>query len=206
MVERDSWSIPWTYGDPQRERKALREGVGLLDISEQGKIDVKGEGVEAILQAALPDVDGLEVGAAAEGDGLTVYRLTNEQALVLTPPTSWQPSFETLQRIAGQHQCAHVTDMTSALCGLRLLGPRAPDVMQRISALDLARDRFADGFSTQGAVAKTRALVARRDGPEATGYDLYVDRDLGGYLWDAVLEAGGPLGLRSVGRQAEEPD
>jgi aminomethyltransferase len=73
-------------------------------------------------------------------------------------------------------------------------------VLERLSWLDLAPDRFTDGALAQGSVARIHALIVRRDTTGLTGYDLYVDRDLGAYLWDVLLEQGAPLGLKPVGR------
>lgn len=205
MVEHDGWLLPRSYGDPDRERRALRDAVGILDMSEEGKIDLKGEEVEALLRSAFPAMGSAKVGTRALGtDGARVYRLTHEEALVIVPPASAGHMLETLRVAAGVRDCVHLTDLTGSLCGLRLLGPQAPAVLQRLSALDLALDRFADGAFAQGAVAKIHALVARRDGVGLPGYDLYVDRDLAAYLWDTLLEVGALLGLRPVGREAEE--
>jgi glycine cleavage system aminomethyltransferase T len=69
--------------------------------------------------------------------------------------------------------------------------------------VELAPRRFGHGAAAQAAVAKVHALIARRDRGGIAGYDLYVDRDLGVYLWRSLLEAGAPLGLWPVGRDAE---
>ncbi|MDQ2741714.1 MAG: hypothetical protein M3Z66_05395 [Chloroflexota bacterium] len=205
MEERDGWLLPRSYGDPDGELRTLRDSAGLFDISEQGKIDLKGEEIVSVLRAVFPAMESAEIGTRAGGmDGALVYRLTNEQALVLTAPAAAQDTLETLRGAAAKRRCVHLTDITGSLCGLRLLGPQAPAVLERLSTLDLAVDRFPDGAFAQGALAKIHALVARRDAAGLAGYDLYLDRDLAAYLWGVLLEAGTPLGLRPVGREAEE--
>lgn len=205
MTERDGWLLSQSYGDRSRELATLHDAAGLLDRSEQTKIDLKGDGIDALLRAVFPAMESAEVGRSATGvDGALVYRLTDEEALVITSPDVGVRTLHTLSSAAGEHRCVHVVDLTGSLCGLHLLGPQAPAVLQRVSALDLAPDRFAAGAVVQGAVAKVHAVVARRDTAELIGYDLYVDRDLGAYLWDTLLEIGAPLALRPVGREAEE--
>lgn len=202
LVERDGWLMPLSYGDAEGEAAALREGVGLLDIGHGGKIDVKSGDLDALLGAVFPRIGRVEVGttARAASDGATrVYRLTGEEALLLTPPASLQGTLENLDRAASSVACTSVIDLTSALCGVRLLGPNAPAVLERLCSLDMAPDRFADGALAQSAVARVHAIIARHDVAGATGYDLYVDRDLGRYLWDSLLDQGAPLGIRPVG-------
>jgi glycine cleavage system aminomethyltransferase T len=191
----------------------VREAVGLLDISENGKVDLKSNDLDAALGAAFKGLGRVEEGRAVlagEGGTTRVCRLTEGQALLVTAPDALQGTLDALGKVASAQICTHLTDLTSALCGLRLVGPRAPAVLERLSWLDLAPDRFADGALAQGSVARIHALIVRRDTAGGriayapTGYDLYVDRDLGAYLWDVLLEQGAPLGLKPVGRDVEE--
>jgi aminomethyltransferase len=212
LVERDGWLLPRSYGNPTVEQTALREAVGLLDIGESGKVDLKSDNLDAALGAAFKGLGRVEVGRAVpagEGGATRVCRLTDGQALLVTAPDALQGTLDALGKVASAQSCTHVADLTSALCGLRLVGPRAPAVLERLSWLDLAPDRFADGALAQGSIARIHALIVRRDTAggrmqyASTGYDLYVDRDLGTYLWDVLLEQGAPLGLKPVGYETE---
>jgi glycine cleavage system aminomethyltransferase T len=206
LVERDGWLIPHSYGDVEAERAALRRAAGLLDISESGKVDLRSDDVDGVLAEVFTDVGSVEVGNVASVDaGATrLCRLTNDQALILVAPKDLQGILDWLGRVVAERHCAHVTDISSGLCGVRLLGPTAPSVLERLSWLDLAPDRFGNLTLAQGAVAKVHALVARRDAAGFPGYDLYVDRDLGAYMWECLLAVGAPLGVRPVGRVVEE--
>lgn len=218
LVERDGWLLPGSYGNAAAEATALREGVGVLDIGESGKIDLKSDDLDAALAAAFPGLGRVAVGAVVEpspstgarntplpdggrGESATrVLRLTDWQALLITAPAALQSTLEAVGKAVASLDCTHVTDLTSALCGVWLLGHKAPAVLERLSSVDLAPDRFPDGALAQAAVARAHAIVARRDAAGATGYDIYVDRDLGSYLWDCLMEQGAPLGIKPVGR------
>ena len=213
FVERGGWLLPRSYGNPTVERRTVCEAGGLLDISESGKVDLKSDDLDAALGAAFKGLGRVDVGRAVpagEGGTTRVCRLTEGQALLVTAPDALRNTLDALGRVASAQTCTHVTDLTSALCGLRLVGPRAPAVLERLSWLDLAPDRFADGALAQSNVARIHALIVRRDTAGGriayapTGYDLYVDRDLGAYLWDVLLEQCAPLGLKPVGRDVEE--
>lgn len=208
LVERNGWLLPRSYGNPDAERAAVRDAVGLLDIGASGTIDLKSDDLEATLQP-LRHGDAGESSAlpilhvSALGDGISVYRLTEQQALIVTPPEQREATLVALGQAATAaatpERCTHVTDLTGSLCGLRLLGPNAPAVLERLSSLDLAPDRFAEGTLAQGALSKAQALIARHDTAGTPGYDIYVDRDLGAYLWDSLMDQGAPLGIRPVG-------
>lgn len=205
MVDRDGWLLPGLYSDVQSQRTVLRDGVGMLDISDQGKLDLSGDDIDEVLQFAFPGIGNGEVGVVTETtDGARVYRLTDDQALVLVAARDTEGTAERLHGAADKRECAHVADLTGSLCGLRLVGPNSASAFERLSTLNLAGDHFADGDCAQGPIAKIRAVMSRRDAFGIPAYDLYVDRDLGVYLWDALLEAGTPLGLRPVGLEAEE--
>lgn len=206
LQEREGWLLPISYGDPVSEIAAVRGFVGLAEIGDSGKIDVKGDDLDACLTDVFPASDRVELGASArdEVSGTHILRLTTDQALLLTPPGNLRDVLGRVDAAAVKRTCVHAVDLTSALCGLRLLGPQAASVLERIATPDLSLSRFSNGSVVQGAVARVHGIIVRRDSAGIPGYDLYVDRDLGAYLWDTMLEIGASLGLRPVGRSAEE--
>ena len=207
VEERDGWLLLRSYTDLATEQTVLRSTVGLLDIGESGKIDLKSKSLDGVLASSFAGAGHVDVGMSWADDGAPetrVCRLTDEQALILTPPAAFDATLDLLRRAAAVHDCAHVTDLTGALCGVRLLGPHAPALLERLSSLDLAPDRFAHGALVQGPVARVHTLIVRRDRAGLTGYDLFVDRDLGIYFWETLVETGAPLDLMPVSRHAEE--
>lgn len=205
MIESMGWLIPRSYGHAHQELSAVRDAVGLLDQSDCGKFSVASNEVGEVLGAVFPAVGEVKVGRTASGSStIRAYRLTRDEALVIAPADQVQHALDSLKAAVATRRHTHVIDLTSARCCVRLLGPQAPAVLQRISALDLAPDRFADGDVIQGALARVHALVARRDTAGLVGYDLFVDRDLGAYLWQTLCHLGAPLGLQPVGRSAVE--
>jgi aminomethyltransferase len=205
LESRHSWLVPVSYAAPGREAAAIQHGIGLIDIGDIGKIDVKSSDLDAVLAAVLSQSTPLPVNATeVMNDSLRVCRLTRDQALLFTTPSAFQEIFDRLHGIADTITHTHLTDLTGALCGLRLLGPNASFLLERLTSVDLAPDRFADGALAQCGLARVHAIVLRRDAAGILGYDLFVDRDLGAYLWDSLLETGAPLGIAPVGRGAEK--
>jgi heterotetrameric sarcosine oxidase gamma subunit len=206
LESRYSWLVPVVYPvAPGRAAEAVKRGVGLIDIGDAGKIDVKCSNLDALLATVFAPQTPLAVNATVVvNDALRVCRLTREQALLLTSPATFQETFDRLRDIVSTIEHTHVLDLTGALCGLRLVGPNAHVLLERLTSMDLAPDRFADGALAQCGLARVHAIVLRRDAGRTLGYDLFVDRDFGAYLWDSLLEAGAPLGIAPVGRGVEE--
>ncbi|GAC1431417.1 MAG: hypothetical protein NVSMB65_04950 [Chloroflexota bacterium] len=206
MAEYEGWLLPRRYGSGEGARDALMRSAGLRDIGAATVLDIAGGDVDVLLAAAFPESVAPQAGTSlttAETGGARVARLTDEHALVVAAPAT-APLLLPLLHAAAQGKRASVTDLTGGLCGLRLLGPAAPAVLQRVSSLDLAPDCFGDGAVAQSAIAGVHAVILRRDSGGLSGYDLYVTRDVGLYLWGAVLEAGAPLGLTPVGTDVGE--
>jgi len=137
------------------------------------------------------------------GSPVTVARLAQDQALVLTPAATREAVVATIAgEVASGNACCHLTDLTSTLAGLSLVGPRCRDVLRKLTSADL-RDRVVPNAScAQVGLARVPALILRRDLAGLPSYEVYVARDYGEYVWDAVFEAGHEFGLALIGRQA----
>jgi len=174
------------------EADRVRQGVGLQDVSAIGKLDLKGRDVERLL-----------AGVALQ-DHFSVLRLTPEHVLFLTLPGHQGQVAELLLR-ALRHGagCAHLTDLTSALSAFALVGPRAREVLAKLTPLDLRPEAFPDGAGAQGGLAKIPVIISREDWGWLPAYRLLVQRELGEYAWEVIRGAGESLGLIPFGLAAE---
>ncbi len=191
-VEEGEWRLPDSFAEPEEEAKRVRQAVGLQDVSEIGKVDLKGRDVERLLDGFAPQ------------DHLSVLRLTPDHFLLLTPPErQGQVTGTVLQRLSQASDCAHLTDVTSARSAFALVGPRAPEVLAKLASLDLRPHVFPDGACAQGGLAKVHAIIHREDWRRLPAYHLFLEREHGEYGWEVILEAGANLGLVPFGRAAE---
>src|SRR5438093_603196 len=129
-VERDGWQLPWVYSTPQRERAALYQGVGILDVSPFPKMSLRGGGVEAIA-AALANGPALEQPGRTIQLGLPTYslacRLTASHLFLWSAdiePDRLQASVDVLPRLS---QIVR-QDETSFYSGVAMLGPKLEPV------------------------------------------------------------------------------
>ena len=211
FVDRDGWHMPAWYTSVDQEVEMARSTGGMCDISPVGKLDLQGTEVLGQLTDILDLSNTLEVGqsqrcpnpvsGAVQDETLTAAGLSYDEALVLTPQGNVASVASFLEgRLDG---CAHLVDVTSSRAGIWVIGPLGHRVLSKLVELDLDPTLFADGSCVQGKAAEVHVMVLRSDIAGLLGYQLYVTRDFGEYLWNALLHAGhregvGPLGIEAL--------
>ena len=207
MAESDGWLRPARYTEVEVELANSRQRVGMCDISPVGKLVVHGEDVDSLLEAAFHTPVSLDVGRAAryrlphETDprNVVLARLANDELLVLTPLSSASSVSDSLSQ-AGDG-CAHMVDITSALGGVRIVGPLAPSLLSAVTELDVSPPALPDMSCAQSKVADIHGTVLRRDMGDLTGFELYFGREFGEYIWEVLMEAGAVYGVTPFGTE-----
>lgn len=184
IATRDGWEVPRNYGDVDRERRAIREGLAIADITARGKIDLRGA-VDSSL-ARLPQTRGAQLA-----------RLSRDWALVLTPAAGLNGSLQLMEQAADR--ATMITDATSIYAGLALLGPRVPDLLLRLTAIDPAALRPGHSVATQ--MLRIPAILLRRDLATMV-VEAYIASEFARYAWEAVFTVGHPLEPEPVGWDA----
>jgi sarcosine oxidase subunit alpha len=191
------WRVVDSFGNAQQEADGARQAVGVQDVSPIGKLDLKGAGVAGLLGRSR-QTNG------TAGGWIATLSLKPGHALVLTEPGRKHAVREALLAGAGASRaCVHATDVTSGISAYALVGPLAMDVLNRLTPLDVRRDRFVQHACAQCDLAHVHATVYREDWGDLPAYLVLVSRDVGEYVWDVILNAGGVLRLRPFGLAAE---
>ncbi|HEX9259592.1 MAG TPA: FAD-dependent oxidoreductase, partial [Acidimicrobiales bacterium] len=186
---------------------ATRECAGLFDESSFAKIEVSGPGALAYLRRLCAnDVDkpvgSIVYTAALNRRGgiecdFTVTRLEADRFLIVTGTAFGQHDLAWVG--ANAPSDVWVRDVTSALACFALWGPRAREVLANACDDDLS---FGYLQARQLAVAGVPCTALRVTYVGEMGWELYSPTEYGLRLWDALMEAGGPLGLRPAGYRA----
>jgi glycine cleavage system aminomethyltransferase T len=191
------WDVVADYGTPAEERDALASTIGLADVTARGKVDLRGR-IEPLL-AGLTDGD---VGSGAteklRGDAGLVARPEPRSALLLGSPGGEAELLRALEPVDGWNE-AMVTDVTSLFAGFVLGGPRAFDLLTRITGFDLGR--LTPGTAAWLRLAGIRALLVHPAGVPGL-LEAYVGSEYGRYAWDTLLGAGRGLGALPIGWNA----
>lgn len=208
---RYTWGRPNWFANQRAEHLALREGVGLLDMSSFGKIRVEGQDALAVLQRLCAnDVDVaagrivysqmLNARGGIESD-LTVTRLSETAFLLVVPAATLQRDLNWLRRHLGDAR-AVVTDVSSGEAVLPVMGPRSRELLSLVSPDDLSNDAFPFGTAREIEIGLGIARAHRVSYVGELGWELYVSADQAAHVFETLAAAGEEVGLRLCGLHA----
>lgn len=191
------------------EHRACREAAGLVDMSSFDKFLLQGPEAEAALQRIAANDVAVPVGTSVytallnergtfESD-LTAARIGPDSYLILTGTGQATRDAHWIRRTLPIG--ASLTDVTSAYAVLALAGPRAAEIMSRVTSLPMADDAFPANSIRQVNIGYATAWACRRS-YLGEGFELYVPVEFTLAIYDALHEAGVDRGLVDVGYYA----
>jgi len=204
------WAKPPFFERVGEEHRAFRERVGLIDMTSFGKIEIYGAG-------ALPLLERLADNQIDRPVGTVVYtQLLTPQGGVLADVTITRLAEDRLRLITGAgfidndkgwlHANVRsgdgpleIRDVTDELTTLGLWGPRARDVLQAVTADDVSKEALPYMRAKEIAIRGARVLAQRLTYVGELGWELYVDPAWAVQVWDALMAAGKPHGIRPGG-------
>ena len=201
----------------QREAKAARETIGLLDASTLGKIDIRGKGARDLLNLVYTNAwNKLEVGRCRYGlmlgedgmvfdDGVTA-RLAEDHYLMTTTTGNAAHVFGWMEEWL---QCewiglpVYLTSVTTQWATVAVTGPGARRLLEELSEdVDLSRDAFPHLSLREGVVAGIAARIFRISYTGELSYEVNVPANAGLALWQALVTAGEKHGATPIGTEA----
>ena len=224
--ERANWFAPkgiqpayrYSYGRQNwfeysaAEHRAVRETVGLFDLSSFGKFLLQGDDAEVVLnRVSANDVavapgqvvytQWLNERAGIEAD-LTVTRLAQDQYLIVTAAASQGRDFYWLRDRIPPGCHAVLTDVTSGWSVLSVMGPQSRALLQPLSADDFSNEAFPFGTSREIDLGYARVRATRISYVGELGWELYVPTEFAPGVFDVILENGPAHGFHLAGYHA----
>jgi glycine cleavage system aminomethyltransferase T/glycine/D-amino acid oxidase-like deaminating enzyme len=195
------------------EHRAVRDRVGLYDLTSFTPIEVTGPGAAAFLQGLLANDVDVSPGRVTytpmlnEAGGiladLTVSRLADDRFLILTGGgRSGTEQVRWIREHAPDDGSVSVRDRTSGLCGLGVWGPRARETLSGIVETDLSHDAFSYFGVEETHAGGVPVTMLRVSYVGELGWELYAPTEYGAKLWDLVWEAGEEHGVLPMGDAA----
>jgi heterotetrameric sarcosine oxidase gamma subunit len=210
-VEALSWGRQSWFPNWADEHRAVREGVGLMDMSFMSKFRVQGAHAGRLLDRVSANaVDGesgvitytqwLNDAGTLEAD-LTVTKLDDDEFLVIASDNALGHVQAWLRRHAGDDR-AYVTDVTSSLAQINIQGPRSRELLSTITSVDMSNDEFPFRTARYIDIGFARALCVRITYLGELGYELFVPAEQAMHVYEQLVEAGVSTGLRHTGLKA----
>jgi len=211
LAEFGGWDMPLEYagGGVLAEHKAVREAVGLFDVSHLGKALVRGSGAADFVNASFTnDLARIAPGKAqytlcCDEDGGTVddliAYLRSDFEVFLIPNAANTAAVVTRLQAAAPAG-VEVVNQHRDFAVLAIQGPSSDEVLQ---ALDLPTDHEYMSFA-DATIAGADVTVCRTGYTGERGYELVVPAESAVAVWDAVVAAGEPFGIRACGLGARD--
>lgn len=217
MVNFGGWDMPVEYpasGGLIAEHKAVRHSAGVFDVSHMGDIRIHsgktpGSALAAVQHLSMNDASKLAIGQAhysamlyPEGtfvDDVIVHRLGEDDFLFVINAGTREKDISWVRDNSKSFDC-EVEDFSDAYTQLAIQGPRAEQVLQKLTDVNLAA--IKNYWFTHGTICGLpNRMVARTGYTGEDGFEIYIpgDRATGETVWNAVTEAGREFGIVACG-------
>ena len=197
------WEMPLKYGSELEEHRAVRNDVGIFDLSHMGEITVQGLDAAAFLDYALiSNFTALKDGKAkysmivAEDGGiiddLITYRFSENHFMVVPNAANTNAVWAAFEARQGDFE-VQLTNNSEAFALVAVQGPRAIEVLEPLLRDDASALAYYSGaWMTLDGV---ETFVARTGYTGEDGFELFCAREDAQKVWDAVIGSGTPCGL-----------
>ncbi|MFC6646888.1 glycine cleavage system aminomethyltransferase GcvT [Granulicella cerasi] len=211
MVDFGGWDMPVQYTGLIDEHMAVRERVGIFDVSHMGDIQLRGpNSLAAVQKLLMNDASKLQTGQAhysamltPDGtfvDDVVLHKLGENDYLIVINAGTREKDVKWVRSVIGGMSGVHVTDVSDYYTQIAIQGPRAMETLQKLTGVDLKA--IKNYWFTWGTVCGCHnTLIARTGYTGEDGFEIYVpsDEPTSSRVWAEVLEAGKEFGIQPCG-------
>jgi len=210
--EISGWQMPAHYGDMTAEHRAVRNAVGLADLSHRGKLRVTGEDRVKWLQSVISnDILPLQPGQGRyssflthKGKMLTYFRCYIQTDAVVLEDVGeiGDTTYAALRKFLLYGTKAKMENCAESWGLLLVSGPKASNVLKASFGTDVADQKPVNFISA--AIGGQTALVICTEETGERDYEILIPADGLVAAWERLMEAGAPHGIKPIGNQARE--
>lgn len=212
MVPFAGYNMPVQYEGINAEHAAVRNGVGVFDVSHMGEFILKGEKALDLIQkvtsndasklydgkiqySCLPNEDGGIV------DDLLVYKIDDKTYMLVVNASNIEKDWNWISKYNDLGvEIINISDRTSLLA---IQGPKAAEALQSLTDIDLASMEYYN-FEKGKFAGIDNVLVSATGYTGAGGFEIYFDNEHANEIWDAIFKAGAAQGIKPIGLGARD--
>jgi len=213
MVPFGGWDMPVEYSGLSAEHQAVRERAGLFDVSHMGEIEIAGkDALAAVQRISSNDASKLQIGQAQYSglmteqgtfvDDLLVYRLAPEHFLLVVNAGNIAKDYAYIAEQIKPAGDAIAVDASSRYALIAIQGPRALEVLQPLTGIDLASMKYY--WFAHGEIAGVRGTISRTGYTGEDGFEIFVPPQSADKVWLALLDAGKSVEIVPCGLGARD--
>lgn len=213
MVPFAGWEMPVQYTGLVDEHNAVRNACGLFDVSHMGELVMSGQYAGAVVNYLVTgDVSRLSIGQALYTcalnergtflDDLIVYRAGDEEFLVVCNASNRDKIMAHFRK-AAEHHC-EFEDQSDRTALIALQGPKSFEVLKHLGQDGTKLAELKSFHFTDAVLGNIRTTAARTGYTGEDGVELFCAWDEAPFLWDRIMEAGAPFGIKPAGLGARD--
>ncbi len=215
LVPFAGWEMPLSYSGVTGEHSAVRHDAGLFDVSHMGRFVLSGQGAEAFLDEMIPGpLLKVPRGGALYSmllnetggiiDDVYLYKKGADHFMIIVNASNRQKDFKWLTQHLPKNG-PKLEDVTEETALIALQGPRSWEILQQI--MPFAKTEIGLRKFVEVELVPTRGvtvLVARTGYTGEKGYEIVIPAEHAEAVWNAIMHAGAPLGIKPIGLGARD--
>ncbi|MEO9474280.1 MAG: glycine cleavage system aminomethyltransferase GcvT [Cyclobacteriaceae bacterium] len=211
MVPFAGFEMPVRYSSDKEEHMAVRNGVGVFDVSHMGEFVVKGDGALPLLQYTCSnDISKIAIGQAQYGclpndqggivDDLIVYRRAEAEYMLVVNASNIEKDWAWIAK----HNSfgAEMENISDSLALFAVQGPKSTETLQKLTSENLSEIKFY--HFTEGVLAGKEMIISATGYTGAGGFELYVKKNDAEAVWKDIFEAGADFDIKPIGLGARD--
>ncbi len=212
MVPFAGFNMPVQYSGINEEHETVRTGVGMFDVSHMGEFILKGEkALDLIQKISSNDASKLYDGKVQYGyipnetggvvDDFLTYKIDDQTYLLVVNASNIEKDWNWISKY--NEFGVEMKDISDETSLFAVQGPKAADALQGLTDIELAPMEY---YSFQKGVfaGVENVLVSATGYTGAGGFEIYVDNKHAEQVWNAIMEAGKPYGIKPIGLGARD--
>jgi len=213
MVEFAGYEMPIEYSGVKDEHMTVREGVGVFDVSHMGEFWVKGpKALDLVAKINSNDPRNLTPGQAQYSclpngkggivDDLLVYGYEPEKYMLVVNAANIEKDWNWIVQ-QNEEVGAELENASDRISQLAIQGPRALEVLQKLTDVNLSEIKFYT-FTTDRFAGVEDVIISATGYTGAGGFELYFNNDVAEKIWHAIFDAGKDVGIKPIGLAARD--
>jgi aminomethyltransferase len=212
MVPFAGYNMPVRYSSDIEEHMAVRNGVGVFDVSHMGEFTLKGPNALDLIQRVTSNdasklIDGQaqysclpnETGGIV--DDLIIYKIKDNDYLVVVNASNIEKDWNWISKY--NTKGVEMKNISDDLCLFAVQGPKAVDVLQKLTKADLNSIKYYHFAITEFAGVND-VILSNTGYTGAGGFEIYINNQYAEKIWNAVFEAGKDSGIKPIGLGARD--
>ncbi len=209
MVDFGGWDMPVQYSGLVEEHNTVRRAVGLFDVSHMGEIDIRGPQAEKLVDyVSTNSAAKLKVGQAHYAgllydhggfvDDILVHKVAADHFFLCVNASNQEKDFLHISAQLAQHNWECEVELSSdRYAQIAVQGPYAKATLQALTSFDLNTIKYY--WFADHEVSGVPARIAHTGYTGEDGFEIYVDPAQAVHVWNALLSAGEPHGIKPCG-------